>query len=73
MKEGQQYHDECGIPAQKCLKPDAVPMLSFKAHRQKDELKKSDNGCSSTTPSSQGRPCSERRERRLVAKFRDLY
>ena len=40
MKEGQQYHDECGIPAQKCLKPDAVPMLSFKAHRQKDELKK---------------------------------
>ena len=25
--EGQRYHDECGIPAQKCLKTDAVPTI----------------------------------------------
>jgi len=25
--EGQRYHDECGIPAQKCLKPDTVPTI----------------------------------------------
>ena len=57
---GQRYHDECGIPAQKCLKPDAVPAIFPKPS---DELYTSDSSSSSTAP--QGRPFSKNKNKEL--------
>ena len=53
--EGTQYRDAFGIPAQKRLKPDAVPTIFPKSIDRYTE---------NTTPRS--RPLSERREQRSV-------
>jgi len=60
--EGQRYCDECGIPAQKRLKMDAVSTIFPKPSNQ---LNTSDSSSSSTAP--QSHPFSERREQRAVS------
>jgi len=61
--EGQQYHDDFGIPAQKRLKADTVLTVIPKPD---DQLDTSD---SKSTMTPRSHPLSERREQRLVGSY----
>jgi len=64
--EGQRYCNEYGIPAQKRLKKDAVPIIFPKSNEPTDS---SDSRSSATT---QGRALSVQREQRSVSSCRDI-
>ena len=59
VTEGVRYRDALGIPAQKCLKPDTVPMIFARSFDHQDT-----DGSSSCS-----RPLSERREQNLVSSY----
>ena len=59
VTEGVRYRDELGVPAQKRLKPDAVPTIFARSTDHQD--------AGSNTSTSFGRPLSERREQKSVS------